>query len=216
MSLHYISQPPRVASKHPPLLILLHGLGSNEQDLFSFAPQLDPRYLIISVRAPLPYGYGGNAWFTIDFSKGVPQPNIGQVYEARQQFTQFLNEIVQKYQPDPNHIYLAGFSQGAMMSYATALATPEKITGLVAMSGYILQETTPKDNITLAHRQLKILATHGTNDSVLPIYLGRSAANYLQQHQFNYEFKEYVMGHEVNQLCFADVKQWLDQRVDDL
>ncbi len=216
MSLHYISQPPRVASKNPPLLILLHGLGSNEQDLFSFAPQLDPRYLIISVRAPLPYDYGGYAWFTIDFSRGVPKPNIGQVYEARQQFTLFLDEIVQKYHPDLNHVYLAGFSQGAMMSYATALANPEKITGLVAMSGYILNETTPKKSVTPAHQQLKILATHGTNDSVLPIYLGRSAANYLQQHQFNYEFKEYTMGHEVNQLCFADVKRWLDQQVENL
>jgi len=216
MSLHYISQPPQVASKHPPLLILLHGLGSNEQDLFSFAPQLDPRYLIISVRAPLPYGYGGYAWFTIDFSRGVPQPNLGQVYEARQQFTQFLDEIVQKFQPDPEHVYLTGFSQGAMMSYATALATPGKVTGLVAMSGYILKETAPQSEVTPDHLKLSILATHGTNDSVLPIFLGRSAADYLQQHQFNYEFKEYLMGHEVSPPCFADVKQWLDQRVVDL
>ncbi|WKN43876.1 alpha/beta hydrolase [Tunicatimonas pelagia] len=216
MSLHYISQKPRAASKNPPLIVLLHGLGSNERDLFSFAPYLDPRYLVVSVQAPLPYGHGGYAWFTIDFSKGVPQPNVEQVKEARQQFTQFLDEIIQKFQPNPNHVYLVGFSQGAMMSYATALATPEKITGLVAMSGYILNETTPQEAITTIHQQLKILATHGTNDAVLPIFLGRSAADYLQQQQFNYEFKEYAMGHEVNQSCFADVKQWLDQQVGDL
>ncbi|MEM8965974.1 MAG: alpha/beta fold hydrolase [Bacteroidota bacterium] len=216
MSLHYVSQKPRVASKNPPLMILLHGLGSNEQDLFSFAPLLDPRYLIISVRAPLSYGYGGYAWFNIDFSKGIPQPNIEEVQQAQQQFSGFLDEIMQEFQPNVGHVYLVGFSQGAIMSYATAFTYPKKISGLVAMSGYILQETTPSDGITSAHHDLKIFATHGTQDPVLPFFLGRSAADYLQQHQFSYEFKEYAMAHEVNQACFSDVKNWLDQRVADL
>ena len=102
------------------------------------------------------------------------------------------------------------------MSYATALAEPEKITGLVAMSGYILKETIPKTPLTPAHRKLKILATHGQHDQVLPIFLGRSAADYLREHQFDYAFKEYPMAHEVSQACFGDVKQWLDEQVRDL
>ncbi|MEM6844094.1 MAG: alpha/beta fold hydrolase [Bacteroidota bacterium] len=216
MSLHYIRQKPRVASKNPPLLILLHGLGSNEQDLFSFAPRLDPRYLVISVRAPLTYGYGGYAWFNIDFSKGIPQPNFEEVQQAQQQFSNFLSEIVHKLQPDANHIYLVGFSQGAIMGYATAFSHPEKINGLVAMSGYILRETTPPDGITSVHRKIKILATHGTQDPVLPIFLGRSAADFLRQHKFDYKFKEYAMAHEVNQACFSDIKQWLDRQVTNL
>lgn len=216
MSLHYISQKPRVSSKNPPLLVLLHGLGSNEQDLFSFAPYLDPRYFIISVRAPLTYGYGGYAWFNIDFSKGMPRANIDQAMQSQRQFSDFLDEIMQEFQPHPDYVYLAGFSQGAIMSYATAFAHPKKLTGLVAMSGYILKETTPEGSLTSAHRKLKIFATHGSNDPVLPVFLGRSAANYLGQQKLDYEFKEYTMGHEVNQQCFADVKQWLDQRVEDL
>jgi phospholipase/carboxylesterase len=205
-----------MAAKNPPLLVLLHGLGSNERDLFSFAPMLDPRYLIISVQAPLAYGYGGYAWFNIDFSKGMPQAHIEQALQARQQFSDFLDQIVQEYQPHPDHIYLAGFSQGAIMSYATAFAYPEKIAGVVAMSGYILKETLPKNSLTPEHKKLKIFATHGQQDPVLPIFLGRAAADFLRAHSLDFDFKEYPMGHEVNQQCFADVKQWLDQRVADL
>ena len=216
MSLHYISQKPRMAAKNPPLLVLLHGLGSNERDLFSFAPMLDPRYLIISVQAPLAYGYGGYAWFNIDFSKGMPQANTEQALQSRQQFSDFLDQIIQEFQPHTNHIYLAGFSQGAIMSYATAFAHPEKVTGVVAMSGYILKETLPQGSLTEAHQKLKIFATHGQQDSVLPIFLSRAASDYLRAQSLDFDFKEYAMGHEVNQQCFADVKQWLDERVADL
>jgi len=205
-----------MAAKNPPLLVLLHGLGSNERDLFSFAPMLDPRYLIISVQAPLAYGYGGYAWFNIDFSKGMPQAHIEQALQARQQFSEFLDQIVQEFQPHPDHVYLAGFSQGAIMSYATAFAYPEKIAGVVAMSGYILKETLPKNPLTPEHKKLKIFATHGQQDPVLPIFLGRAAADYLRAQALDFDFNEYPMGHEVNQQCFADVKQWLDERVADL
>ncbi|MEM9674245.1 MAG: alpha/beta fold hydrolase [Bacteroidota bacterium] len=216
MPLHYISQKPRMAAKNPPLLVLLHGLGSNERDLFSFAPMLDPRYLIISVQAPLAYGFGGYAWFNIDFSKGMPQAHIEQALQSRQQFADFLDQIVQQYQPHADHVYLAGFSQGAIMSYATAFSHPEKIAGVVAMSGYILKETLPQGSLTPEHKKLKIFATHGQQDPVLPIFLGRAAADYLRTQSLDFDFKEYAMGHEVNQQCFADVKQWLDQRVSDL
>ena len=216
MSLEYIKQSPRVPSKRPPLLVLLHGLGSNERDLFSFAPQLDPRYLIISVRAPLAYSFGGYAWFNIDLNGTMPQANVKQLEEARQQFSAFLDEIIEEFHPHSDHIYLAGFSQGAIMSYATALAEPNKLTGLLAMSGYILRETVPQTPITSDHRRLKILATHGEYDRVLPVFLGRNAADFMKENQFDYQYKEYPMAHEVNQACFADIKHWLDERVSDL
>lgn len=209
---HIKRDPQKKTGSKPPMLILIHGLGSNEQDLFSFAPHLDSEWLIVSVQAPIPYGYNGFAWFNIDFSSGRPSANTQQVKQAQQQLITFIDEATAAYQPDPDSIFLAGFSQGAIMSYATAFAIPEKIAGLVAMSGYILQELAPKA-ATPAMKNLKILATHGIQDQVLPVYLGRSSDAFLKALQLNYIYKEYPMAHEVSLDCFNDIRQWLSGQI---
>ena len=67
MSLHYIVREPKQATENPPLLILLHGYGSNEQDLFSFAEELPDNLLIVSAQAPHSMEFGAYAWYAINF-----------------------------------------------------------------------------------------------------------------------------------------------------
>ena len=64
-TLHYIVREPKIKQKNPPLLILLHGYGSNEDDLFSFASELPDELLIVSARAPYDMHFGGYAWYAI-------------------------------------------------------------------------------------------------------------------------------------------------------
>lgn len=210
---HIKRDPQNKSADRPPMIILLHGLGSNEQDLFSFAPLLDPQFLILSVQAPISYGFGGYAWFNIDLTSGIPNANIQQVIHARRSITSFLDEAIKTYQPDPDHIYLVGFSQGAIMSYATAFSEPSRIRGVVAMSGYILREVTPQVSYSPGLERLKILATHGVNDQVLPIFLGRATNDYLRTLHVDYQYKEYEMAHEVNQECLDDVRNWLSKQI---
>jgi phospholipase/carboxylesterase len=164
------------------------------------------------VQAPISYGFGGFAWFNIDLTSGVPNANIQQVVQAQRLLTSFIEEVIEAYQPDTNRIFLAGFSQGAIMSYATAFVVPEKVTGVVAMSGYILKDTAPQI-FTPALKNLRILATHGIYDQVLPIFLGRASEAFLKSMQLNHIYKEYPMAHEVNYECFNDVKTWLSQQI---
>ena len=213
-SLKHIKQDPKQKQDKPPMLILLHGLGSNEQDLFSFAPLLDPRFLILSVQAPISYGFGGYAWFNIDLTSGIPSANIQQVMHARRLLSTFIDEAVKTYQPDPEKIFLLGFSQGAIMSYAAAFSEPQRIQAIVAMSGYILREVTPQVSYSPGLERLKILATHGQRDQVLPIFLGRATKDYLRTLHVDYQYKEYDMAHEVNQECLEDVRSWLSQQLD--
>ncbi len=214
-SLKLVERAPTAQLDGPaPLLILLHGLGSNENDLFSFAPHLDPRYRILSVRAPRSYAYGGFAWFDILFDQPVPRPNAVQLAEARQTLVSFLQEVREAYHP--SRIYLAGFSQGAIMSYLTALTHPTLVSGVLAMSGYVIK--TP-DLPTVADETLKklpIFATHGINDRVLPVFLGRTTHQYLQSLQLNVTYREYPMGHEVSAACFEDCRSWLADQVSDI
>ncbi len=197
-----------------PLLVLLHGLGSNENDLFSFAPHLDGRYRILSVRAPRAYAYGGFAWFDILFDQALPRPNEQQLAEARQTLVSFLQEIKETYHP--SRIYLAGFSQGAIMSYLTALTHPTLVSGVLAMSGYIIKTPDLPSVAGEALRALPIFATHGVHDQVLPTFLGRTTHQYLLSLQLNVTYREYPMGHEVSPASFADCKHWLAQQVADI
>lgn len=212
-SLKHIKREPLVkTSERPPMLILLHGLGSNEHDLFAFVPHLDPEFLVLSVQAPVSYGFGGYAWFNIDLTSGVPNANIQQVVQARRLITSFIDEAIEAYQPDTSRIMLAGFSQGAIIGYATAFAEPEKVSALVAMSGYILKDIAPQI-FSPALKNLKIMATHGINDQVLPIFLGRSSEAFLKSMQLDHIYKEYLMAHEVNYECFNDIKHWLSAQI---
>ena len=215
LSLKLVERAPTAQVDGPaPLLILLHGLGSNENDLFSFAPHLDARYRILSVRAPRSYAYGGFAWFDILFDQPLPRPNASQLAEVRQTLIAFLQEVQKVYRP--SRIYLAGFSQGAIMSYLIALTHPTLVSGVLAMSGYVIKTLDLPAVADEALKALPIFATHGVNDRVLPVFLGRTTYQYLQSLQLNVTYREYPMGHQVNAACFEDCRNWLAEQVSDI
>nr|MBA2732595.1 phospholipase [Acidobacteriota bacterium] len=64
---HLVRRPVETASSSPPLLLLLHGIGSNEEDLLGLAPYVDERFLVVSARAPIVMGPASYGWFNIEF-----------------------------------------------------------------------------------------------------------------------------------------------------
>src|SRR5690242_20263313 len=129
LSLTHLFQPPRQpADGSPPLLILLHGYGSNERDLVGLAPYLDRRFQIVSARAPhflMPDGY---AWFELGWTAANDITiNFQQAEQSRVLLTNFVAEALTAYGGDPGRVYLLGFSQGAIMSASVALTAPELI-----------------------------------------------------------------------------------------
>ena len=85
----------------PPLLILLHGIGSNEEDLIGLEPYLDERFLIVSARAPFPYGWGGYAWFEIQWMPDRIAIDRAQAEQSRDLLVRFIGETVAAYGADP-------------------------------------------------------------------------------------------------------------------
>ena len=141
---HLVRQP-IIEAGTPPLLLLLHGVGSNEHDLFELAPFLDKRFLIISVRAPNTLGPGSYAWFEVNFTPQGPAINPEQAEASRETLITFIKEAITAYGANPKQVYLMGFSQGAIMSASVALTRPELVAGAVLMSGRILPEIQPSD-----------------------------------------------------------------------
>jgi phospholipase/carboxylesterase len=210
---HLVRRPTPVAGA-PPLLILLHGIGSNEEDLIGLEPYLDERFLIVSVRAPHPYGWSGYAWFEIEWlPDGIAIDRV-QAEQSRDLIVRFIGEAAAAYGADPARVYMMGFSQGAMISGWVALTRPELVAGAVLMSGRVPEELRAQiaDPEKLAGKPF--LVVHGTMDPVLPVQNGRASRDLLQRLPVELTYREYPMGHEVSAQSLADVVAWLSARLD--
>ncbi|MCL9769993.1 alpha/beta hydrolase-fold protein [Flavobacterium sp. HXWNR69] len=212
MNLHYLIQEPKIKHDKNPLILLLHGYGSNEEDLFSFASELSDDCYIISVRAPYnlqPYGY---AWYAIHFD--ADENKFSDNVQAKQSvelIAGFIEEVVKQYPIDTKNVTLIGFSQGAILSYATALTYPEKVAKVVALSGYFNQEIMPEVIDTKVISHLKFFISHGSVDQVIPVEWARKAKPALENLGLEVEYQEYPVGHGVAPQNFFDFKNWLQR-----
>ena len=132
LSLEYLIREPKIKTDSNPLLLLLHGYGSNEADLFSFASELPEDYYVISARAPYDLQYGSYAWYAINFDADENKfSDHEQAKVSRDLIGTFIDELLDNYPIDAKKITLIGFSQGAILSYAVALSDPQKIKNVI-------------------------------------------------------------------------------------
>ncbi|NNC70693.1 MAG: phospholipase [Flavobacteriaceae bacterium] len=214
LSLEYLVRQPKIASENPPLLILLHGYGSNEQDLFSFAQELPDELLIISARAPLTLMPGGYAWYTIHFeSTDGKFSDIPQAIKARDMIATFIDEVKSAYNVASDNTFLLGFSQGTILNYAVALNYPEKVRHIIALSGYINHELLPESLNAVKYKHLDFFISHGSVDQVLPAEWGRKAKPFLDSLNINSVYYEYPVGHGVAPQNFYEFKTWIEKRL---
>lgn len=197
-----------------PLLIMLHGYGSDENDLFSFASELSPEFHILSLRAPYklqPYGY---AWYAINFDaeKGKWSDNE-QAKSAIDLIAECLDKAIENYPVDPNNITLLGFSQGSILSLALALTYPEKVKNVVALSGYLNREILPKNLDPEAYNHLEIYCSHGTADQVIPVEWARKTQPFLNQLGIQNQYSEFPVGHGVAPQNFFEFNSWLNRKL---
>lgn len=210
LSLEFKIREPKVKLEKNPLLLLLHGYGSNEADLFSFAEELPDNYYIISARAPYDMQYGSYAWYAINFDADQNKfSDNEQAKTSRDLIATFIDELIQTYPIDANNVSLIGFSQGSILSYAVALSYPEKVQKVVAMSGYLNLDIVTEDYLKNTFNNLKIFASHGTVDQVIPVEWARKTPAILENLGIAVTYKEYPVGHGVAPQNFYDFKNWL-------
>lgn len=208
-ALHYLVRQPKAKTTKPPLLLLLHGVGGNEKNLFSFANNLPDNFLVISARGPLTLGPDSFAWFQVNFTSGYPQINEQQAETARITILDFIERLKEEHDFDDKQVYLMGFSQGGIMSYSVALTEPEKIKGIAVMSGRLLPEVKPLIADEKRLEKLKVFISHGKQDAVLHFPFATDAVAYLQSKGIKPDFHQYDEGHTINKQMFDDVNLWL-------
>ena len=193
----------------PPLLILLHGLGSNEADMLQLANYLDPRFLVISARAPHLVRENSYRWYEVDFSSGKPISNKAEAMQSTEILKDFIQELKSIYSFDKDKVFIGGFSQGAIMSFDLGFTEPGLIKGIVALSGRLMDHT--KDKIK-KRQPSNILIIHGTQDRVLPISYAREAKALLEESGATLDYHELEIGHTVNGQTVELINNWLNKQ----
>lgn len=207
MVLQYLVREPQIKSEKKKAIILLHGVGSNEQDLFSLADHLPPDFYVISARGQFTLGAGRYAWYNVDFSTGKPVYNAAQEASSRKIIREFMEQVKRKYNLD--EIYLGGFSQGAIMSYSIGLTHPNEVKGVIALSGRVLDEIKPVVAKEEYLQRLKVFVAHGVQDNTLPVHYAREAKYYFEDLGVQLTYKEYPMGHQLSNEVLQDLNKWL-------
>ncbi|KJD33022.1 phospholipase [Tamlana nanhaiensis] len=213
LPLYHITRPSTL-KENAPLLIMFHGYGSDENDLFSFATELPEELFIISVRAPYPMQPYGNAWYAINFDaeKGKWSDN-DQAIQSRDLIASFIDKAVETYPVDKNNVSILGFSQGCILSFAVALTYPEKIKNVIGLSGYINKDILGDHLETKDYSHLDIYTSHGSVDQVIPVEWAQQTSPFLNSLNIKHKYNEFPVGHGVAPQNFFEFKTWLTSRI---
>ncbi|WP_332646827.1 alpha/beta hydrolase [Lysinibacillus sp. 54212] len=196
----FVHTAPLPSNGKQPAIFLLHGLGSNEQDLLQLVEDFKSQCHIFSLQGPIAHS-PGYAFYTFE-EEGRP---TREVFDKVIQYTQaFIFEAIQEYDLDMEKIYIVGFNQGAVLAQTLALVMGSAIRGTAALSGYIPEFVAVEYN-KLPMDKSKILISHGEYDYVYPLQWGKGSAAFFTDYGAEVTFKTFEDGHGVT----PEVKQAL-------
>lgn len=198
-------------------VIWLHGLGASGHDFEPVVPQLgldnDMAVRFIFPHAPSrPVTINGGmvmpSWYDIFEMSLDRKVDVAQIEQSSQQIKDLINREVER-GVKPEHIVIAGFSQGGAVAYHLALGYPQRLAGLMTLSTYLA--TNDQINYSDANKELPILIEHGTHDPVVPVALGEQASKTLSAKGYNVEYITYPMAHQVCMPQIQGIGVWLNK-----
>jgi phospholipase/carboxylesterase len=188
-------------------LVLLHGRGADENDLYPLLDLFDPERRLdgYTARGPLSLPPGGAHWYALG-GLGTPDPGtFGPTFDRASAWLDSLGV-------PPERLVLGGFSQGAVMSYALGLvAGRPRPAAIVAMSGFL--PTVPDYPLDLAQPLPPIAIGHGTFDGVIGVEWGHDARERLEAAGAEVLYRESPMDHTIDPRFVTEVRDWLTERV---
>lgn len=208
--LSYEIKLPENKSAEAPLLILLHGWGSNEKDLFSFAPHVSDQFIVAAPRAPQTLENNKYAWYELTPPVAYNY-KISDVQQAIHKVKEFTDYLIEKYNVDRSRIILGGFSQGAILSLGAGMMYPEVYKSVLSMSGHLYPEY--YELADKQSRDLNIFISHGYQDEVLLASDIRQHLKKLENLGYNLEFSFSNTPHTISDQNFRDMKKFLEEQL---
>ena len=207
--INYLERKPGIQLDKNPLMVLIHGYGSNEADLFSFAEDLPEEFHVVSVQGIHALSPEMYAWYEIDFVNMEKFNNIPQGIESRDKLIEFIEEFTSQNNLDSENVWLCGFSQGAILSYSIALNFPDKIKHIACLSGYPEPNFIGEISVQMDYSNLDFFVSHGTDDMVIPVEWARKGEMLLNELNIKNEYHEYRSGHGIVPQNYWDLMAWM-------
>ena len=189
---------------------MFHGYGSSKDDLFSFAKFMNPNFLIISIQAPIQMDYNSYCWWSLYLNNDMQlQMDVKQAKNSLNELNRFMSEDLSvNYNFDLNQVYLLGFSQGCMISYALSINFPKNYKKAVGLSGKIPHEII-NFNEKFDYSNHNFFCSHGLNDQVISIKIGRESDRWFSKKNINHKYMEFESAHGINSENFEQMNLWL-------
>ena len=210
ISFDYSIKEPLSFDKNNKVIIMFHGYGSNKDDLFSFAKFMNPNFLIISIQGPIQMDYNSYCWWSLNLNNDMQlQMDDKEANNSLNELNRFISEDLSiKYNFGLNQVYLMGFSQGCMISYALSINFPENYKKVVGLSGKIPHEII-NFNEKFDYSNHNFFCSHGINDQVIPIEVGRESDRWFSEKNINHKYLEFESAHGINSENFEQMNLWL-------
>lgn len=204
-------------------VIWMHGLGADGADFEAVVPALGlkdtagARFLFPSA-PPIPVTCNGGqvmrAWYDIlSITRTGRKIDEQGLVDSRAAIRNLIARENGRGIPS-SRIFLAGFSQGGAVAYATGLTHPEPLAGIIALSTYLPSSDLIEREFSQANRNIAIFAAHGTGDDVVSMEMGEHARDALLGMGCSLEWRTFSMDHA---LCIPEVRaigKWLRGRMD--
>ncbi len=211
----------RDSGKNPQYSIIwMHGLGADGQDFVSMADELQ---LPAAVRYIFPHaperpvtingGYVMRAWYDIASDRIEAKQDAAGIRDSQKSIEALIaQEIARGIAPD--HIFLAGFSQGGAIALHTALRQSEPLGGVLVLSAYLPLAGAASLEATATSRKTPVFMAHGRNDNVVPLALGMASNMQLQAMGYAVVWLDYAMQHSLVEKELRDIEAWLTKRIE--
>ena len=193
-------------------LVLLHGRGADERDLFPLLDMLDPerRLLGATTRGPLSLPPGGAHWYVV---RRVGYPDPETFNSTFPELSSWLSELLAEHGIPPERTVLGGFSQGSVMAYALGLGRERpRPAGILALSGFLPRVEGFELDLTKA-AGLPVAIGHGTHDPVISVEFGRDARDRLLEAGARVTYRESPMAHTIDPAFLRELPAWLREAV---
>lgn len=212
---HELKLPEGGINNATPTLILLHGYGSNELDLFANAKHFDPSMLVVCPRAPIVLAENKYSWYPLNRTPTSWSYDEQAMLQTCDQVLSYIDQLIKDKGVDPDKIFLGGFSQGAIMSLGVGLQYPERIAGIISLSGQLYPELQPRIASTKDLKKTKLFISHGLQDAVLPVQPIKTAANDLKAKGLDVSEHYYNIAHSINSEGFGELLKWLLKEINE-
>jgi phospholipase/carboxylesterase len=188
--------------------VLTHGRGADEHDLYPLADALDPERRLVAMlpRGPLHLPPGGAHWYVV---REIGRPDPSTFLPTFAALSAWVDAAAAAHDVAPDRVVVAGFSQGAVMSYALGLgAGRARPAGIIALSGFVPEV----DGFALdlpGRAGLPVAIGHGTHDPVIGVEFGRRARGLLEDAGLDVRYQESPMAHSIDPAFLDELRGWL-------